>query len=108
MKIIDIHTKKKPKRSPQKRIDEVAVKNYVFQHIDFELTNEYWDEIDSEFAEIWNNKIGVGGYFYWDEISKDIYNALQEKKMLISYDRVDCIVNLMLTYIEDTGGFMDL
>ncbi len=109
MKIIDIHTKKETdgNSSHKEEIKNNLVKDYVFQNIDFQLTDEYWDSIDESFAEIWNNKLGRGGYFYWDEISDQIFSILQNQKKLMEYSRVDKIVTLILTYIENDGGFLE-
>jgi hypothetical protein len=107
MKILDIHTKTTPKENLRVPIDNEAVKEFVFNNIDFELNEAYWNEIDSIFAEVWNHKIGRGGYFYWEEICNQVYTSLLERKLLISRDRVNTVVNLMLGYIESTGGFME-
>jgi hypothetical protein len=108
-KMIDIHSKKELSNLPgsENDIKNSLVKDYVFSNISFPLTDRYWSVIDESFATIWNNKIGLGGYFYWDEIAKHVFEELKKEKMLMSYDRVEIITNLMLTYIEDTGGFME-
>lgn|SRR5690554_6723174 len=108
MKVIDIHTGKKEVEGQYKNsIDRETVKNYIFQNIDFKLTTEMWEKIDNAFAEIWNNEIGIGGYFYWDEISASIYEDLKSQKILIQFERIDKITNLILNYIETTNGFLD-
>lgn len=106
--VIDIHTKKKTEDNSryQKSINSEAVKDYVFQNIDFELPEDYWLEIDSSFADVWNNKLGIGKDFYWDEISTQVFNQIQSKKIFIEFQRIDRIVNLMLTFIEKNGGFL--
>ena len=76
-------------------------------HIEFELVDSQWKIIDEYFGEYWNNKIGIGGYFYWDEVVDYVYEGLINENMLISKARVEEIVNLMLTKIENDGGFMD-
>lgn len=109
MKIIDIHTGKDSTNTDRYKteIQSQLVKEYVLINIDFPLTDEYWIAIDKSFAEIWNNKLGIGGYFYWDEISKQIYSDLHNQKILIEFERLDRIVNFILTYIENTGGFLE-
>ena len=108
MKIIDIHTKQEAIGTSryENGIDNLDVKEYVLQNINFPLPDEYWKTIDNTFAEIWNNQIGIGGHFYWDEISMEINSILQQQKMLIEYERLDIIINLILTYIENNGGFL--
>ena len=107
--MFDIHTRKETKDNSryQNEIQSNLVKEYVLQNINFPLTDKYWATIDKSFAEIWNNKLGIGGYFYWDEFSTQIYSELQNQKMLIEYERLDKIVNLMLTYIENNEGFLE-
>jgi hypothetical protein len=109
VKMIDIHTKKNITDNSHysRSIDSDLVKKYVFDNLDFILPENYWLEIDSSFSNVWNNAIGVGGYFYFDEISSQVFEQMQIKKIFIEYPRVDKIVNLMLTYIEDNGGFME-
>ncbi len=109
MKIIDIHTKKETTNyfPYENGINKQRVKKYVLQNINFPKTDEYWNIIDNSFAEIWNNKLGIGGYFYCDEISKQINSILQQQKMLIEYERLDKIINLILTFFqENNGGFL--
>ena len=107
--MFDIHTKEEVTNSDRYKnsINNGLVKEYVLQNIDFQLTDEFWDIIDSAFADIWNNKLGIGGFFYWEEITNEIFSKLQKKKMLIEFERIDKITNLILTYIENTGGFLE-
>jgi len=108
-KIINIHTRKEVTNTDKdkKHIDPTLVKKYVFENINFHLTEEYWTLIDNTFSEIWNDKIGIGGYFDWDDISGQIYSNLKNQKILIEFEKIIQIVNLILTYIENTGGFME-
>lgn len=108
-KMVDIHTKIEVSNNDRYKnaIDNDLVKEYVLQNIDFPLTDEFWIAIDNAFADIWNNKLGIGGYFYWDEITNQIFSELQKKKMLIEFERIDKITNLILTYIENNGGFLE-
>ncbi|MBI4947746.1 MAG: hypothetical protein HY840_15245 [Bacteroidetes bacterium] len=108
-RIIDIHTNNEVTNADRYRnsINSTLVKEYVYQNIKFPLTENYWGLIDTTFSEIWNNKIGIGGEFYWDEISKMIFSEFQKQRILIEYGRIDIIANLMLTYIENNGGFLE-
>lgn len=108
-KIINIHTRKEVTNTDivKKHIDPTLVKKYVFENINFHLTEEYWALIENAFSEIWNDKIGIGGYFDWDDISGQIYSNLKNQKILIEFEKLIQIVNLILTYIENTGGFME-
>ena len=109
MKTIDIHTHKEVSDEDRYKnsINGSLVRDYVLENVDFPITDEYWIIIDHAFSTIWNKKVGIGGYFYWDEFSLWIYEELQQKKVLIEYERVDRIANLMLSYIKDNNGFME-
>lgn len=107
-KLIDIHTKKKIEDNShyQQSISPSLVKKYIYENIDFELPENQWIDIDSSFSDIWNNKLGIGKEFYWDEISKKVFIQIRNKKILIEFERIDKIVTLMLTFIEENGGFL--
>ena len=109
IKTFDIHTQKELSEDVMESnpIASFQVKEYVYNNIDFELSDKYWNLIDDTFAEIWNNKIGRGGYFYWDEITGEIFSKFQHQKLLISFEQVNQIVELILTYFEDNDGMLD-
>ena len=110
MKSIDIHTKKElhnKEESYSKPISEELMKDHIFNTIDFPLSDDQWKLINDNFSEYWNNKIGIGGYFYWDEVFLYIYNQIQKSKHLIARERVYYIVELILSKIEKDGGFMN-
>ncbi|RKX17670.1 MAG: hypothetical protein DRP35_10540 [Candidatus Zixiibacteriota bacterium] len=88
-------------------INPDEVYRYIIQNIGFELPFEMWLQIDSAFSEIWNNKIGIGGYFYWDEFPKMMQKSLFEQKILISNDIVTKVTFLILKYIEKNNGFLN-
>lgn len=105
-KLIDIHTQGKTKGIERKPINPELVKKYVFENLE-NLPEIQWNLIESEFSDIWNNKLGRGGYFYWDELTTWIFDALRQKKILIEFERVDKVVNLILKYIDENGGFLE-
>ena len=88
-------------------INAQIVQDYVTANIDFSLTEQQWLLIHEYFGECWNDKIGVGGEFYWDEISNYVYEKLVAGNQLIAEERVKVIVDLMLTKIQLDGGFME-
>ena len=110
MKKINIHTKKEVSDNtlPKEFVTDFSTKVYVMKNIDFPLSESYWTIISDTFRKIWNDKIGIGGEFYWDEIVSEVYSEFQNRKILISFDRVEKVVNLMLTHIEEVGGFLDI
>ncbi len=108
MKKIDIHTGRETEDDNryQRSIESDQVYQYVLSQIDFPLPEIYWSVIDHAFAEMWNNKVGIGGYFYWDEFTEYVYQETLKAKLLITHERIDLIVNHILTYIENSGGFL--
>ncbi len=107
---IDIHTKKKLNDNEVRysgSISPIEVKNYVFNNIDFKISETQWDLIDNYFADYWNNKIGIGGVIYLDEFATYIYNNIVKDNQLISKEHIEQIANLMLTKIKQDGGFLE-
>ena len=70
-------------------------------------TTPQWNSINEAFSDCWNNKLGIGGDFYCDEIVDFVYEKVRVQGQLLSYEKVNIIVNLMLTKIESDGGFLD-
>lgn len=110
MKRIDIHTKKKINDDETRYSNTISaeeMKVFIFNQINFSLSEEQWALINVSFGDYWNNKVGIGGYFYWDEVSAYIYSKIIEDRQLISKNNIEIIVNLMLSKIEKDGGFME-
>ena len=110
MKKIDIHTRQKlddNENKYNKQISSESMRNYILDSIEFSMSNDQWELINKHFSEYWNHKVGIGGYFYWDEVSSYVYKQLRQDKQVISQNRVDFIVELILSKIEKDGGFME-
>jgi len=110
LKRIDIHTKSTLSDDEvryNKRISSEEMKVHIFKEINFILSDEQWNLIDNSFANFWNNKVGIGGYFYWDEVSDYVYAELKKENQLISFERTDIIIKLILSKIENDGGFLE-
>jgi hypothetical protein len=107
MKKIDIHTgdESEPGRY-QKEIGSDEVYRYVLEQIDFQMPEAHWGVIDKAFAYRWNHIVGIGGYFYWDEFTDYVYQEVQKEKILIPKERIEQIVNHILTFIQNNGGFL--
>lgn len=110
MKRIDIHTKSTLSDDEVRynnRISSEEMKIHIFEEINFTLSDEQWALIDTHFANFWNNKVGIGGYFYWDEVSEYIFAKLKKENQLILFERTNIIIELILSKIEKDGGFME-
>jgi len=90
-----------------KKIDSEEIKNYVFSHTENLLHEKHWELIDDEFADIWNNELGIGSAFYWDTIATDIIERIENKKIIVPHYIVREVVELILSRIKATGGFME-
>lgn len=108
MKTIDIYTRKIDSTVQTENVGSTTnniMKDYVYENIDFKLSEEVWILIHKYFIEYWDEIIGVGGYFCWDDVTQYIYNKIIDQKYLITQEKVNFIVELMLTKIEKDIGF---
>ncbi|MEI6822782.1 MAG: hypothetical protein WCL51_12680 [Bacteroidota bacterium] len=97
---------KEIKFSNDGELDPEKVKIAVFNQIDFALSEYVWSEINNAFSICWNDEIGIRGWIYEGQIEKSIYNYLINQKILIDYDKIEKIVEIILDYIKITGGFL--
>lgn len=110
MKRIDIHTKETLEDNEVRysnHINEGLIKQYVNDNIEVPMTDPQWNTINDAFGDCWNNKLGIGGEFYNNEIVDFVYEKVRLKDQLLSHEKVNFIVNLMLTKIENDGGFLE-
>jgi hypothetical protein len=91
----------------EKVINAIEVYDYIKSHIEFDLSEKTWICIDNIFNEIWNNKIGLGGSFYWDEIENEVLVEFKKHKILLPDNYVITVVHLILEYIEKIGGIIE-
>ncbi len=87
-------------KNQSNKIKSEEVYHYIIQNINFELPLEVWLPIDSAFAMVWNNKIGIGGYFYWDEFTKMIQESLFNQNILIPNDIVTQVTFLLFRQLN--------
>ncbi len=110
MKRFEIHTSKKLEDGEEaypNMIESDLIKKYIFETIDFSISEKQWEIIDRAFADYWNYKIGIGGLFCWDDVADYVYKGVQRNLELLSEGKIAIIVDLMLTKIEKDGGFLD-
>jgi len=88
-------------------ISAQKVKESVYSRIDFELPQHTWEEINTAFAECWNEIIGISGEVHEGQIENHIYKHLKSKNILFEYDKIERIVKIMYDYISMTGGWME-
>lgn len=93
--------------SKEGTIDPIRVKSAVYGRIDFELSEEAWEEINYSFAECWNDVIGLRGQVYEHQIEIYVYNHLKENRIIFDIEKVVQIVAIMTDYIRMTRGYLD-
>ena len=91
----------------ERKINSLEAYDYIKSHIEFNLEMNTWICIDKIFSEIWNDKIGLGGSFYWDEIEEKVLFEFKKQKILFPDNYVKTIVSLMLEYIKQIGDILE-
>ncbi len=110
-KIIEFGTPKHSLENAHLREDaftEEVIHSVVLSEIDFELPDKIWHEIDEGFGHFWNEEVGFGNDFYFDEACQSIYNHLKSVNMLYSYEKLEIIMDIFFNFIEKIPGvFLD-
>jgi len=88
-------------------INSLEVYKYVLSHIEFKFKKQTWIYIDDIFSEIWNSKIGLGGFFYWEDVEEEVLLEFKKHRILILDNDVKTVVHLILEYIEQIGGLRE-
>ena len=110
MKRFYIHTGEQLNEGEEKNRSKISsndMQQYIYEQIDFNLPLEHWDKLERSFADIWNNRLGIGGSFYWNSIAQQVYQDILKARILLTEQKVTFIVNLMLSKIEQDGGFLE-
>lgn len=97
MKVISINT------NP---IESEKVFKFVKTKIAFDLTFDQWKVIDEAMGEYWNNR-NVGSWICNEDNADVIFKYCTKSKMLISYERVLKITNLIWEYLECKGRLLN-
>ena len=110
-KIIEFGTPKQSLENAHLREDaftEPVVHSVILSEIDFELPDNIWYEINEGFEYFWNEEVGFGNDFYFDEACQSIYNHLKSVHILYSYDKLEIIMDIFFNFIEKIPGvFLD-
>ena len=87
-------------------INSLNAYEYFVRKMDTKIPDELWESINSAFAKVWNDKLGIGRHFYWDEIPLMVRNVLSEEKKLVPNDIIEKVTLLILEYIESNNGII--
>lgn len=87
-------------------IDPDKVKKAVYNRIDFELSEDIWEEIDEAFRQYWNNVIGKFGEIGPYGTVNFIADYLKKRHILFQFEKIITIVDIIWDFLEMTGGFL--
>lgn len=82
------------------------VREFVRELIDFPMTDEQWLVIDVAMGKYWNNR-KIGSWIGNEDMAGFIFRHCEEKKMLISWERILKITNQIWVYLEMKGRLID-
>lgn len=85
-------------------IDSFLILEVVREEIDFPLTDDQWHIID-EAMEIFWNRHRPGSFVFCEENAEEIYAYCIEKRILISYDRILKITEIIWDCLDLMGFF---
>ena len=88
--------------------DPETVKKVVFSKINFELSDNLWEEIDKAFAYYWNEEVGYGNVVYYNEACHSISVQLRKRKIIFPFEKICEILDIIFDWIEQIpGAFLD-
>ncbi len=83
---------------------EPVLHKVVMSKIDFELPDFIWTAINDEFEFYWNYIAGLGNYASCDDACRYIYQSFKEDMVMITFDKVVTVVNIIWDFIEQIPG----
>lgn len=83
---------------------EPVLHTVVLSKIDFELSDEIWNEINEGFEYYWDVKVGLGNCVYFADAYWSILTHLETKGILLPYERLWTILEAMFDFIEQIPG----
>lgn len=87
---------------------EPVLHKVVLSKIDFELSDEVWDEINVGFEHFWNVEVGLGNDFYFFDACHSIQKHLDSVGILFPCEKLATILEIMFDFIEQIpGAFLD-
>ena len=63
-----------------------------------------WEAFDEAFTDYWDNELGVGTWFYYDQMAPFIYEKIKERRILVSYEYIEKMCKIVLDFIEQIPG----
>ena len=83
--------------------DEVIYK-VLQQRLDFQLSEDIWNDINEAFGRYWNEEIGIGNLFDCDSMFLSIKHQLMKRNRLFPDERLWKVVNEIYDFINQIPG----
>lgn len=83
-----------------------SVYEYVCSKLSFPLTIDQWRVIDVAMGAYWNNRV-IGAIICSEDNARYIYKHCMKQKVIISFERVLEITDLIWEYLENKGRLTD-
>ena len=81
-----------------------VLKMVIENHLGTELQPILWEAFDDAFTDYWDKELGVGTWFYFDQMAPFIYEKMKEKRILVSYEYIEKMCKIVLDFIEQIPG----
>lgn len=81
-----------------------VLKMVIEDHLGTELQPILWEAFDDAFTDYWDKELGVGTWFYFDQMAPFIYEKMKEKRILVSYEYIEKMCKIVLDFIEQIPG----
>ena len=81
-----------------------VLKMVIENDLGHEIEPHFWKAFDDAFAECWDHELGVGTWFYYDQMAPSIYEKIKAKKILVSYEYIEKMCKIVLDFIEQIPG----
>ena len=81
-----------------------VLKMVIEDRLGSELQPILWEAFDDAFTDYWDKELGVGTWFYFDQMAPFIYEKMKEKRILVSYECIEKMCKIVLDFIEQIPG----
>ena len=81
-----------------------VLKMVIEDRLGSELQPILLEAFDDAFTDYWDKELGVGTWFYFDQMPPFIYEKMKEKRILVSYECIEKMCKIVLDFIEQIPG----
>lgn len=81
-----------------------VLKMVIENDLGHEIEPHFWKAFDDAFTDYWDKELGVGTWFYFDQMAPFIYEKMKEKRILVSYEYIEKMCKIVLDFIEQIPG----